>query len=98
MSATRSKRLDWHPDAIAELAESLAWYATTKRMRKVVEDVAHFLIASPIAVSGRLGVVTGTRELPVGDHTPFTLIFSTPLPHWQLHHVPLHAPGSKLSD
>jgi plasmid stabilization system protein ParE len=80
MSATRSKRLDWHPDAIAELAESLAWYAArnpaaAKRMRNVVEYAAHSLIASPIAVSGRLGVVTGTRELPVGDHTPFALIF-----------------------
>jgi plasmid stabilization system protein ParE len=76
----RSKRLDWHPDAIAELAESLAWYAArnptaAKRMRKVVEEAARSLIASPIAVSGRLGVVAGTRELPVGNHAPFTLIF-----------------------
>lgn len=80
MSATRSKRLEWHPDAIAELAESLAWYAArnpsaAKRMRGTIEAAAHSLIASPIAVSGRLGVVAGTRELPVGDQTPFTLIF-----------------------
>jgi plasmid stabilization system protein ParE len=76
----RSKQLDWHPDAIAEFAESLAWYAArnptaAKRMRKVIEHAAHSLIASPISVSGRLGVVAGTRELPVGNHAPFTLIF-----------------------
>ena len=80
MPGTKNKRLDWHPEAIAELAESLAWYArrnpvAAKRMRKVIEESAHSLIASPIAVSGRLGVVAGTRELPVGHRAPFTLIF-----------------------
>ncbi|MBI3902989.1 MAG: type II toxin-antitoxin system RelE/ParE family toxin [Nitrosomonadales bacterium] len=80
MSGTKRKRLDWHPDAIAELAESLAWYAkrnpaAARRMRKAIEKATHSLIASPIPVSGRLGVVTGTRELPVGQRVPFTLIF-----------------------
>jgi plasmid stabilization system protein ParE len=80
MSVTKNKRLDWHPEAIDELAESLAWYAArnptaAKRMRKVVEDASRSLIAPPIAVSGRLGVVAGTRELPVGHGVPFTLIF-----------------------
>src|SRR5450631_4531845 len=80
MSVTKNKRLDWHPEALDELAESLAWYAVrnptaTKRMRKVVQEAAHSLIASPIAVSGRLGVVAGTRELPVVHRVPFTLIF-----------------------
>ena len=80
MLGTKSKRLDWHPDAIAELAESLAWYArrnptAARRMRRVIEEAAHSLIASPIAVSGRLGVVSGTHELPVGHRVPFTLIF-----------------------
>lgn len=80
MPETRRKRLDWHPEAIAELAESLAWYAqrnptAAKRMRKIIEEAAYSLIASPIAVSGRLGVVANTRELPVGHHVPFTLIF-----------------------
>lgn len=80
MHETKNKQLDWHPEAIAELAESLAWYAqrnpaATKRMRKIVEDAARSLVASPIAVSGRLGVVAGTRELPVGQRIPFTLIF-----------------------
>ncbi|MCR4299589.1 MAG: hypothetical protein NUV75_12735 [Gallionella sp.] len=28
MPGTKRKRLDWHPEAIAELAESLAWYQT----------------------------------------------------------------------
>jgi len=58
MPGTKSKRLDWHPEAIAELAESLAWYAernptAAKRMRNVIEEAAHSLIALPIAVSGR---------------------------------------------
>ena len=80
MPGKKNKRLDWHPEAIAELAESLAWYAkrnpsAAKRMRHAIEDAAHSLIASPIAVSGRLGVVAGTRELPVGHRAPFTLIF-----------------------
>lgn len=80
MPGTKSKRLDWHAEAIAELAESLAWYAKSnsaaaKRMRKVIEEAARSLIASPVAVSGRLGVVAGTRELPVGHRVPFTLIF-----------------------
>lgn len=80
MPGTKSKRLDWHPEAIAELAESLAWYAkrnptAAKRMRKTIEEAAYSLIASPIAVPGRPGVVAGTRELPVGHHVPFTLIF-----------------------
>lgn len=81
MQATKNKRLDWHPDAIAELAESLAWYAqrnplTAKRMRTVIESAAHSLIESPIAASGRPGVVAGTRELPVGQRVPFTRIFA----------------------
>jgi plasmid stabilization system protein ParE len=80
MSGTKSRRLDWHPEAIAELAESLAWYAkrnpaAAKRMRKAIEEAAHSLIASPISMSGRLGVVAGTRELPVGHRVPFTLVF-----------------------
>jgi len=41
MPGTKSKRLDWHPEAIAELAESLAWHAkrnptAAKRMRKII--------------------------------------------------------------
>ncbi len=80
MLATKNRRLDWHPEAIAELAESLGWYVqhnplAAKRMRRVIEEAAHSLIASPIAVSGRPGVVYGTRELPVGQRVPFTLIF-----------------------
>lgn len=80
MSGTKNKLLDWHPEAIAELAESLAWYAkrnptAAKRMRKAIEEAANSLITSPIAVSGRPGVVAGTRELPIGHRVPFTLVF-----------------------
>jgi len=80
MAAARKKRLEWHPEAIAELAESLAQYAernpvAARRMRREIEAVALSLIANPNPVSGRPGVVAGTREVPVGSHTPFTLIF-----------------------
>ncbi len=80
MVVAKRKQLEWHPEAIAELAESLAWYAernpvAARRMRREVEAAALSLIANPIPVSGRSGVVAGTRELPVGSHTPFTLIF-----------------------
>ncbi len=80
MSETKSRQLDWHPDAIAELAKSLAWYArlnpaAANRMHKAIKEAAQSLVASPIAVSGRPGVVAGTRELPVGRRVPFTLIF-----------------------
>lgn len=58
MSVTKNKRLDWHPEAVEELAESRARDAVrnptaAKRMRKVVQDAARSLIATPIAVSGR---------------------------------------------
>ena len=80
MAAARKKRLEWHPEAIAELAESLAWYAernpaAARRMRREIEEAALSLISNPLPASGRPGVVVGTRELPVGSHTPFTLIF-----------------------
>jgi plasmid stabilization system protein ParE len=80
MAVTRKKRLEWHTEAISELAESLAWYAernpvAARRMRREIEAAALSLIVNPIPVSGRLGVVAGTREVPVGSHTPFTLIF-----------------------
>lgn len=85
MPGTRNKRLDWHPEAIAELAESLAWYArrnpiAAKRMRKVIEESAHSLIASPIAVSGRLGVVAGTRDTG-RTSSVFYADFCTPQPY-----------------
>lgn len=44
-------------------------------MRREIEAVALSLIANQIPFSGRPAVVVGTREVPVGSHTPFTLIF-----------------------
>jgi len=41
----------------------------------VIENAAQSLIGLPIAVSGRPGLVAGTRELSVGQKVPFTLIF-----------------------
>jgi plasmid stabilization system protein ParE len=80
MAAERQRRLDWHPEAIAELAESLVWYAernpaAARRMRREIEAAALSLIARPLAVPGRPGAIAGTRELPVGRRVPFTLIF-----------------------
>lgn len=80
MAETTRKRLDWHPEALAELAESLAWYAernpaAARRMRREIEAAACSLIASPLSIPGRPGAVRGTRELPVGPRTPYTLIF-----------------------
>lgn len=80
MSGMRNRRLDWHPEAIAELAESIAWYArrnpaAARRMRNAIDEAAHSLALSPLAVSGRPGIVAGTRELPVGHRVPFTLVF-----------------------
>lgn len=77
----RNKRLEWHEAAIAELAESLAWYrernpAAALRMRRAVERAAISLIVAPVPLSGRLGAVAGTRELVVGHGTPFTLVFA----------------------
>jgi plasmid stabilization system protein ParE len=62
------------------MAESLAWYAERStsaalRMRGEIEKAALSLVASPLALPGRPGAVAGTRELTVGHHTPFMLVF-----------------------
>ncbi|MDP2792724.1 MAG: type II toxin-antitoxin system RelE/ParE family toxin [Sulfurisoma sp.] len=77
---SRKKRLEWHEAAILELAESLAWYrernpTAASRMRKAVDQAARSLIAATVPLSGRLGVVAGTRERVVGNRIPFTLVF-----------------------
>ncbi len=77
---SRKRRLEWHEAAIAELAESLAWYgdrshAAALRMRKAIDRAARSLIAAAVPASGRPGAVAGTRELVVGNRTPYTLIF-----------------------
>ena len=50
MAITRKKRFEWHPDAIAELAESIAWHAernpaAARRMRNEIESAASLTIA-----------------------------------------------------
>ena len=79
MSA-RKRRLDWHVDALDELAESLAWYAelnpaAARRKKAAIFRAAESLVAAPVSVPGRPGILTGTRELPVGHGAPFTLVF-----------------------
>ena len=80
MSARRKKRLDWHADALEELAESIAWYAelnpaAARRMKAAIFKAAESLVAAPVSVPGRPGILTGTRELPIGHGVPFTLVF-----------------------
>lgn len=80
MAGKRKKRLEWHEDAIDELAEALAWYeelnpAAARRMKSAILAAAASLVAEPVSVPGRPGILAGTRELPVGHRVPFTLVF-----------------------
>jgi plasmid stabilization system protein ParE len=80
MPGRRKKRLEWHEEAVEELAEALAWYeelnsAAARRMRSAILAAAASLVAEPVSVPGRPGILAGTRELPVGHRVPFTLVF-----------------------
>jgi plasmid stabilization system protein ParE len=80
MAGRRKKRLEWHEDAFDELAEALAWYeelnpAAARRMKSAILAAASSLVAEPVSVPGRPGILAGTRELPVGHRVPFTLVF-----------------------
>lgn len=79
MAGRRKKRLDWHEDALDELAEALAWYeelnpAAARRMKSAILAAAASLVAEPVSVPGRPGILAGTRERPVGHRVPFTLV------------------------
>lgn len=80
MPGRRRKRLEWHEEAIDELAEALAWYdelnpAAARRMKSAILAAAASLVAEPVSVPGRPGILAGTRELPIGHRVPFTLVF-----------------------
>lgn len=76
----RKKQLEWSKTALAELAESMAFYAernpeAARRMLYEINKAALSLIASTLPANGRVGRVAGTRELVLGRRTPYTLIF-----------------------
>lgn len=74
------KRLEWDVAALQELEDSIAWYAernerAARRMVKEVHLAAQSLVAPELPANGRPGMVAGTRELVVGQKTPFILVF-----------------------
>lgn len=76
----KRKRLEWHPAALDELAETLCWYAernptAARRMKTEIIEAAANLVAATLPSSGKPGMVEGTRELVVGTKNPFILVF-----------------------
>lgn len=76
----RRKRLEWKPEALRELAESLAWYAqrnpiAADRVQAAIEAAAENLIDPTVPISGKPGRVPGTLEKVVGRPAPYTLVY-----------------------
>jgi plasmid stabilization system protein ParE len=76
----RRKRLEWSPEALRELAESLAWYAerslnAADRVQAAIEAAAESLIDPTLPISGKPGRVPGTLEKIVGKPAPYTLVY-----------------------
>ena len=69
------KRLEWKPEALHELAESLAWYAERNPIaaglvQVAIETAAESLVDPALSISGRPGRVPGTLEKVVGKSAP----------------------------
>jgi len=74
------KRLEWSISALAELESGLAYYAERNpiaalRMQEEIRLAALSLIAAVAPAKGRPGCVPKTRELVLGAHTPYLLVF-----------------------
>lgn len=74
------KRLEWSASALIELEKGMAYYAernhvAAQRMQEEIERAALSLIASIVPAKGKPGRVPGTRELVLGSHAPYILIF-----------------------
>ena len=74
------KRLEWSVSALVELEKGMVYYAernpvAAQRMLEEINHAAQSLIAEKIPAKGNPGRVPGTRELVLGSHTPYILIF-----------------------
>jgi toxin ParE1/3/4 len=74
------RRLEWSASALAELEKGMAYYAernpvAAQRMLEEIGHAAQSLIAATVPAKGKPGRVPGTRELVLGSHTPYILIF-----------------------
>jgi len=74
------KRLEWRPETLGELEESMAWYAernpdAARRMKAAILTAAQGLIDPTTAVSGKPGKRLGTLEKVVGRPAPYTLVY-----------------------
>jgi plasmid stabilization system protein ParE len=74
------KRLEWSASALVELEKGIAYYAernpvAAQRMQEEIDHAALSLIAATVQARGKPGRMPGTRELVLGSHTPYILVF-----------------------
>jgi toxin ParE1/3/4 len=74
------RRLEWSATALVELEKGIAYYAernpvAAQRMLEEIDHAALSLIAATVPARGKPGRMPGTRELVLGSHTPYILIF-----------------------
>lgn len=76
----RKKQLEWTASALTELEKSMAYYAernpaAAQRMQAEIHLAALSLIATKVPAKGKPGRMPKTRELVLGGHTPYILVF-----------------------